>query len=244
MKNLTSIIVDDEPHGRENLKLLIESFCEGIEVICTAETVIAAKELVLEHKPDVVFLDINMPELDGFDFLECFEKRDFMVVIVSAHSDYGVRAVKTCVEDFLLKPIHIKELNQTVKKLIALKEEKEKTGKEKCDCKISLPTSSGFEVVEIVDIIRFESDGSYTKVYIKERKPFLISKTLKELEYSLLKCPFYRIHKSHLINLHYIKEYSKSDGGYVTLKDGSSVEISRRKANDFIRTVKKILNNS
>lgn len=242
MEKLTSIIVDDELHGRENLKTIIESYCNELTVIDTAESAIEAKELVLKHKPDVVFLDINMPILDGFDFLECFSKRNFMVVLVSAHSDFGIRAVKERVEDYLLKPVNIKELQQTVKKLLAFKKENDKFPLSNKSSKIALPLTNGFEVFDIDDIIRFEADGCYTKVYLKEAKTLLISKTLKEFEGTVSKYDFYRIHKSHIINLRYVKEYSKIDGGHITLKDGSVVEISRRRIADFINTAKKILN--
>jgi len=165
-----------------------------------------------------------------------------MVVLVSAHSDFGIRAVKQRVEDYLLKPVNIKELQQTVKKLQAFKKEKEKFPQVNLSSKIAISLTNGFEVFDIDDIVRFEADGCYTKVFFKESKPLTISKTLKEFEESVPKGCFYRIHKSHLINLSYVKEYSKIDGGLITLKDGSIVEISRRKASDFIHTAKKFLN--
>jgi len=242
MEKLTSIIVDDELHGRENLKTIIESYCSELIVIDTAESATVAKDLVLKHNPDVVFLDINMPVLDGFDFLECFSNRNFMVVLVSAHTDFGIRAVKQRVEDYLLKPVNIKELQQTIKKLLAYKKEKEKFPKENLSTKIALPLTNGFEVFDVNDIIRFEADGCYTKVYLNNGKTLLISKTLKDFEDTVSKYDFCRIHKSHIINMRYIKEYSKIDGGHITLKDGSVVEISRRKSVDFINTAKKYLN--
>jgi len=183
-----------------------------------------------------------MPVLDGFDFLECFSKRNFMVVLVSAHTDFGIRAVKERVEDYLLKPVNIKELQQTVKKLIAFKKENDKHPHLDKSSKIALPLTHGFEVFDIDDIIRFEADGCYTKVFFKEGKTLLISKTLKEFESTVSKYDFYRIHKSHLVNLRYVKEYSKTDGSHITLKDGSVLEISRRKVADFICTAKKFLN--
>lgn len=242
MGKLTSIIVDDELHGRENLKTIIESYCTELSVIATAESAVIAKELVLKHNPDVVFLDINMPVLDGFDFLESFDKRNFMVVLVTAHSDFGIRAVKQRVEDYLVKPVNIKELQQTVKKLMAYKKENDKHPLSNISSKIALPLTHGFEVFEIDDIIRFEADGCYTKVFLKEGKTLLISKTLKEFERTVSKYDFYRIHKSHIINLSYVKEYSKIDGGHIVLKDGSVIEISRRRVADFMNTAKKFHN--
>lgn len=242
MEKLTSIIVDDEFHGRENLKTIIESYCNELVVLDTADSATSAKALVLKHNPDVVFLDINMPVLDGFDFLEFFSKRDFMVVLVSAHADFGIRAVKERVEDYLLKPVSIKELQLTVKKLLAYKTDNLKSPSNK-SAKIALPAAHGFEIHNINDIVRFEADGCYTKVFLKEGKTLLISKTLKEFEDTVPEANFYRVHKSHIINLSYLKEFSNTDGGQVTLLDGSVIEISRRRTADFVQKAKKILNN-
>ena len=240
MEKLTSIIIDDELHGRENLKTLLETYCDEVKVLCVAESADTAKQLVQNLKPDVVFLDVNMPGSDGFDFLEMFEKRNFMVVIVSAHSDYGVRAVKTKVDDYLMKPVHIKELQQTVVKLINLKEEKSHRENTFNQNKLSIPISNGFEVVEISDIIRFEGDGCYTRIFLESGKTYFVSKTLKEYEEQIPGKLFCRIHKSHLINLRHMSEYSKIDGGFVTMSNGNVVEVSRRRLHDFIETIKEM----
>jgi two-component system LytT family response regulator len=239
---LTAVIVDDEFHGRENLKKIIETYCPEIEIAGCAESVVKATELVAIHQPDVVFLDINMPVLDGFDFLDEYVERNFLVVFVSAHEEYGINAVKAGAVDYLLKPINIKELKQTVKKLleIRIKEVKVETVNERN--RLVLPSSHGFNVMEFDDIIRLEADGCYTKVFTKDGKNRIISRTLKEFEDTLPKGKFFRIHKSHLINLKYIKDYSNISGNFVTMIDGSKVEISRRKAPDFIQKIKTVLN--
>ncbi len=242
MRKLTSIIVDDEFHGRENLLSIIETYCNELEVIGTAESATSAKELILKSNPDVVFLDINMPILDGFDFLDMFDKRNFMVVMVSAHSDFGIKAVKQRVEDYLLKPVNVKELQQTVKKLLAFREQTESSAPIIKSNKLALPVTNGFEIFETEDIIRFEADGCYTKVFLKIGKTLVISRTLKDFEDIVPKSEFFRIHKSHLINLIYVKEYSKADGSHVILIDGSEIEVSRRKLSDFITAARKNLN--
>ena len=117
LNKLTAIIVDDELFGRENLKKIIENYCQEIEILGCADSVVNAKKLVCHHKPEVVFLDINMPILDGFDFLEEYDERNFMVVFVSAHEEFGISAVKAGATDYLLKPVNIKELKQTVKEI-------------------------------------------------------------------------------------------------------------------------------
>jgi len=241
MNNLKVIIVDDELHGRENLKKILIDYCPEVEVLGTAESVNEAKKLVSSHKPDVVFLDINMPVLDGFDFLAEFEDRNFMFVFVSAYEEFGIKAVKAGAVDYLLKPINIKELKQTIKKLLALKNKKISVESPTESDKLMLPASHGFEVVLADKIIRLEAEGCYTKIILTEGKNKIISRTLKEFENTLSDKYFFRTHKSHIINLKHINDYSKVSGGYATMIDGSKVEISRRKAPEFLKKIKTIL---
>jgi len=237
---LTAIIVDDELHGRENLKKIIEIYCPEIEILGVADSVVNAKELVSRFTPDTVFLDINMPVLDGFDFLKEYEDRNFMVVFVSAHEEFGINAVKAGAADYLLKPISIKELKQTVKKLLSI-HVKIKGKPHQDEDKIIIPASHGFIILIIDEILRLEADGSYTTIVNKDGKKTVVSRTLKEFEDTLPKELFFRIHKSHLINLKHIKDYSNLSGSFVTMTDGSRIEISRRKAPDFIQKIKTML---
>lgn len=239
---LTAIIVDDELYGRENLKKIIENYCHEIEILGCADSVVNAKDLVNVYKPDVVFLDINMPVLDGFDFLDEYDERNFMVVFVSAHEEYGINAVKAGAADYLLKPVNIKELKQTVKRLLMIKNKEIKVETVHETNKLVLPASHGFNVLEFDDIIRLEAEGCYTKVIFKDGKNAIVSRTLKDFEDTVPKQKFFRIHKSHLINLKYIKDYSKIGGNFVTMTDGSKIEISRRKAPEFIQRIKAALN--
>lgn len=247
LNNLSAIIVDDELFGRENLKKLIEDYCPEIEILGCADSVVNAKALVRMYKPDVVFLDISMPVLDGFDFLDEYDNRNFMVVFVSAHEEFGINAVKADAVDYLLKPINIKELKQTVKKLLQVRnknikvENVENVENVQETDKLVLPTSHGFYVQLIDDIIRLEAEGCYTKLVINGGKSKIISRTLKDFEMNLPKDKFFRIHKSHLINLKYIQDYSKISGNYVTMTDLSKIEISRRKAPEFIQKIKILL---
>jgi len=238
---LTAIIVDDELYGRENLKKIIENYCQEIEILGCADSAVSAKELVNVHTPDVVFLDINMPVLDGFDFLDEYDDRNFMVVFVSAHEEFGINAVKAGAADYLLKPVNIKELKQTVKNLLSIKNKEIKVGIVQETDRLVLPASHGFDILAFDDLIRLEADGCYTIIVIKVGKNKIVSRTLKDFEDTLPKEIFFRIHKSHLINLKYIKEYSNSSGNYVTMTDGSKVEISRRKVPEFIQKIKAML---
>lgn len=238
---LTAIIVDDELHGRENLKNIIEAYCPEIEILGQAESAVQAKLLVNSLKPQVIFLDINMPVLDGFDFLEEFDDRKFMVVFVSAFMEFGISAIKAGAADYLLKPISIKELKLTIKKLLATHNSSQKADLHPDNDKLVIPAAHGFNVLNIDEIIRLEGDGCYTTVIMIDKKKSVVSRTLKDFEDSLPTDKFFRIHKSHLINLKYVRDYSNLSGNVVTMADGSKVEVSRRKAPDFVLKIKSLL---
>ncbi len=238
---LTAIIVDDELYGRENLKMIIENYCNEVEILGCVESVVKAIELVNNCQPDVVFLDINMPVLDGFDFLDEFGDRNFMVVFVSAHEEFGINAVKVGATDYILKPINIKELKLTVKNLLCLKNKKAKETRVNEIDKVVIPATHGFDLLDFDDLIRLEADGCYTKVVVNGGKNKFVSHTLKDFEDALPKDRFFRIHKSHLINLKYIREYSSLSGNFITMTDGSKVELSRRKTPEFLLKIKEVL---
>jgi len=240
-EKLSAIIVDDELFGRENLRQIFTTYCPEVEVLGLADSVVNAMNLVETLHPDVVFLDINMPGLDGFDFLEEYENRNFMIVFVSAHDEFGIRALKAGAEDYILKPINIKEIKQSVKKLIMLRNKALDVKPHQDTNKLVIPASHGFHVLIIDEVMRLEADGCYTNIFLKDGKKSLVSRTLKEFEETLPKEKFFRVHKSHLINLAFIKDYSNLSGSFVTMTDGSKVDISRRKAPEFIHKIKKLL---
>lgn len=240
-KQLTAIIVDDELHGRENLRVLLQNYCPGIMVKGLASSVTEAISLVEEFAPDVVFLDINMPVLDGFDFLESFPKREFLTVFVTAHQEFGINAVKAGAIDYLLKPIDIRELKLTVRKLSGFSEKASAEPQFTPKAKIMIPETHGFSVTNVEDIIRIEAEGSYSLVFTRDGRKTVVSRTLSDFEESLPPGMFCRIHRSSLINLDLVKEYSVIDGGTVTMIDGAKIDVSRRKTNDFLTMIRKRL---
>lgn len=241
MQRLKAVIVDDEPIARANLKSMLEEYCPEIKISGEADSAPEAKKLVYKLNPDVVFLDINMPEMNGFDFLENLPSRNFSVVFVSAHMEHGIRAVRAHAVDFLLKPVSIRELQQCVKSLIQSHNENGNVNgnstKETQADKIVLTHFQGFSIHDTDDIIRMEADDNYTKVFLKDSKPVTISKTLKYFE-DCCGQSFFRIHKSHIINLKYLKEFSKEDGGIVILADGTKLAVSKRKLSEFVERIK------
>jgi two-component system, LytTR family, response regulator len=238
MQKLACIIIDDEIAGRENLKFLVDTYCPDLTVVALAESAVDGKNAVKDLKPDVVFLDINMPVLDGFDFLESLSERNFMVVFVTAHNEYGIRAIRANAVDYLLKPVNIKELQRCSLRLVERKKG-EGDSPQTASKKIIIPKSMGFEFLESSDIIRLEADDCYTHIYLSAGNKLTVTRTLKQFEEVLPEEYFFRVHKSHIINLNFMKEYSRLDGGYAFMEDGSKVEVSRRKAPDFLKRVKK-----
>jgi two-component system, LytTR family, response regulator len=241
MQKLKALIVDDEPIGRANLLSLLDKYCPEIKVIGEAGSAAEAKKIVYKTNPDVVFLDINMPEMSGFDFLESLPSRNFSVVFVSAHMEHGIRAVRAHAVDFLLKPVSIKELQQCVLNLVKIQNGEDKSNnnhaKDSPGGKIVLTHFQGFSIHDSDDIIRMEADDNYTKVYLKDSKPVTISRTLKYFE-DCCGQSFFRIHKSHMINLKYLKEFTKEDGGMVIMTDGTKIAVSKRKLPEFVERIK------
>ncbi|HMI06458.1 MAG TPA: LytTR family DNA-binding domain-containing protein [Flavobacterium sp.] len=241
---ITALLIDDDKHLRKGMKSLLERYASEIVIIGEAESVKTGIVALEKNKPQVVFLDIHLSDGTGFDILEEISKTNGKInthiVFITAHEQYALKAFKFSALDFLLKPVDPEELQKTITKI---KEALEKNNsfehidllleniRKKVDNfkRIALSTSDGIHLFEISDIIRCESQDNYTKFYIKNHKPLLISKTLKEYEELLTEHGFERIHQSHLINLSYLKSYIKNDGGYVIMADNTNIPISQRK---------------
>jgi two-component system, LytTR family, response regulator len=241
MEKLTALIVDDEKLSRENLKTLIGEYCKNIEVIGEANSVKTANSKIMELEPDVLFLDINMPRQSGFDLLQSLPNKNFMVVFVTAHNEYGVQAVKVNAVDYLLKPIDINELKSAENKLLqrrSLKEESQLHNNYEEYKKIIVNHSQGFSIIDIDNIVRLEASRNYTKIYLNGNTEIISSKNLKEFEDILNSKSFCRVHKSHLINLKYLREYSNLEGGTAIMSDNSRIIISRRRFQEFLDKLK------
>jgi two-component system LytT family response regulator len=245
---IRAIIVDDEEYNRENLNSLIAEYCKDVEVVGLADTVDTAFKLIRSQKPDLVFLDIKMPKKDGFKLLESLSEINFEVIIVTAYNQYAIKAIKFCAVDYLLKPIDIVELTNAVENVsrrIKQKLENDQLRQLTNFFNISAPTKIGLasqnrvDFVEISNICRCESDDNYTHFFLNNGEKMTVSKTLKEFEELLVDYGFIRIHQSHLVNSSHIKSYQKSDGGYITMNDGTVIPISRTKRNEIIGLIKK-----
>ena len=240
MKNtIKSIIVEDEAQNRENLVCMIAVYCPQVEVMMQCASVTEARQAIIELHPGLVFLDIEMPGGNGFTLLESLPDAFFEVVFVTAHDNYGVKAIKFSALDYILKPIDPDELRNAVEKAskkISRKEENlrmlnllQNVQREPSNRMIALSLADSIEFVPVQSIVRCESDSNYTTFYLKSGEQLIVSRTLKEFDELLAPHGFLRVHQSHLINMSEIKSYVKSDGGYIRMKDGATVSISRQR---------------
>ena len=241
---IKAILIDDDQNLREGMKGMLERFAPNIKIIGEADSVATGIEVMDTLKPQVVFLDIQLNDGTGFDILEQLAAKNGAIksniVFITAHEQYAIKAFRFSALDFLLKPVDPEELQKVIVKIESVLEKTNDYAhidllleniRKKVDNfkRIALSTSDGIHLFEISDIIRCESEDNYTKFYIKNSKPVMISKTLKEYEELLTEHGFERIHQSHLINLNYLKSYIKKDGGYVIMADESHLPISQRK---------------
>lgn len=241
---IKAILIDDDQNLRQGMKSLLERFAPNIKIIGEADSVATGIEVMDALKPQVVFLDIQLNDGTGFDILEELMAKNGAIksniVFITAHEQYAIKAFRFSALDFLLKPVDPDELQKVIAKIESVLEKTNDYAhidllleniRKKVDNfkRIALSTSDGIHLFEISDIIRCESEDNYTKFYIKNSKPVLISKTLKEYEELLTEHGFERIHQSHLINLNYLKSYIKKEGGYVIMADESHLPISQRK---------------
>jgi two-component system, LytTR family, response regulator len=244
---LKSIIIDDELKSRESLKKMLLTFCENIEVMATCQSVMEAVEAINRTKPDVIFLDIQMQGETGFDLLTQLKSVDFEVIFTTAHSEYAIKAIKFSAIDYLLKPIDVTELQAAVEKVRNTKggnivermqqllQNMKTPSPDKY--KLALPTAEGLTFIKIEDVMYLKASGNYTEIFMHNGQKHLVSRHLKEYDDLLAEQNFFRIHHSTLINVNFIKNYVRGEGGYVIMSDSSSLDVSRRKKDAFLEKI-------
>ncbi|MFK7748014.1 MAG: LytR/AlgR family response regulator transcription factor [Kordia sp.] len=246
------IIIDDERKARNLLNVLISENCPRITEIFEAEELLSGIELIKKEQPQIVFLDIEMPQHSGLEILDFIEKDsfNFEIIFTTAYSEYAVKAFQLSAIDYLLKPVRATQIREAVEKTlkhigksqinIKLEELKKSLASSNFN-KIGLPFSDGFKFVDFNDIILLEADGMYTKITTVNDSEILVSKPLKHFVSLLEKInTFYKPHRSYLINLKYIKEYIKKDGGYIVMDNNETVSISKDKKEEFLAIVQNI----
>jgi two-component system, LytTR family, response regulator len=246
MKTINAIIIDDEELGRNALKTTILRFCPYVNIIAEASNCKDAIELININEPNLIFLDIDLGDGTGFDVLRACKIKP-KTIFVTAHNDFAIKAFKFNAIDYILKPFDPLDLVESIAKSIEHLEISdanlpEKTVVESYDTKLQkivVPTSNGFEVLSIDEIEYLEADNNYTTFYLTNGSKKLVSKTLKYYDDLLNEFDFFRSHQSYLVNSIYIKEYIKGEGGLLIMKNGSEIDVSRRKKEDLIALISK-----
>lgn len=240
---IRTLIVDDEQHCINRLHKLISDYDNKLDIIATSSTVKDALIQAQALKPDLVFLDIEINDKTGFDFLEQIGTYNFKVIFTTAFNNYAIKAFKYSALDYLLKPIDKDDFKNSIERLekninasdngLQIKMLLDNLQKEDKKRSIRIPTTNGFEILEIIDIIHCEADTSYTHVHTKDDS-ILVSKPLKHFEELLSDANFFRIHNSSLINIDHVKKYTKGKGGYVTMSNNASLNVSTRRKEAFL----------
>ncbi|HZV69018.1 MAG TPA: LytTR family DNA-binding domain-containing protein [Saprospiraceae bacterium] len=246
---MTAIIVDDEKHCREVLEHLLSRHCHEVRLLANCASGAEVLGILQEESPDILFVDIEMPGMNGFELLEKCGERDFEIIFTTAYNEYAIKAIKHSALDYLLKPIDKEELKIAVARARAQKTQKpsdrindllQLLEMKKPAKRFAAATLEGLIMVNADDILYCESDSAYCKLYFSDGKSLLLSRTLKDVEESLSGENFCRIHHSYLINLNYVQKYIKGEGGEVIMNNGVNLPVSRTKKQDFLKLLEKI----
>jgi len=240
---ITAIIIDDEAKGRMALRQKLKDYCPDVQVEGEAEDGQEGLRLIEELQPDIVFLDIEMPRMNGFDMLLQLQRKDFHLIFTTAYDHYAIKAIRFAAFDYLLKPVDIEELKAAVEKIIQNGQQANNGRRletlahnlQTALNKIAISTLEGLLFFDINDIIHIEAQSNYTVFSFTNRPRLTVSRTLKEFEDLLPSEQFFRTHHSHIINLQYIKRYIKGDGGQIELNNGELVDVSRKKKEEFLK---------
>jgi two-component system LytT family response regulator len=243
-RKIRTVIIDDESHARENLRAGLEKHLDKLQIVGEyASPEIAFQELSI-NTPDLIFLDVEMPEMNGFEFLAKFDRIQFKVIFATAHDQYALRAIKMNALDYLLKPIDSADLAAAIEKTSDQLQRNDFTDiqsllsfvKQPKDTRnrIAIPSSKGLEMISISDISHCEAEKEYTRIFLNSGKSILSSTNIGEYEFMLGESDFFRIHHSYLVHHSYIESYIKGEGGSVKLRNGNEIPVSRRRKNDFM----------
>ncbi len=244
---ITTIIIDDEPKGRMALREKLAAYCPNVQVVAEASNGKEALVLIQQHYPQLIFLDIEMPVMNGFEMLNSIKEKTFHIIFTTAYDQYAIKAIKYAAFDYLLKPVDIEELrlaiakietieNKNLGKQVELMQQNLQQPKRNFN-KLAVPSLDGLLFFEVSSIVHLEAHSNYTVIHFTNHPKITASKTLKEFEELLPTDIFFRLHHSHIVNLQYIKRYIKGEGGQVELENGAFVDVSRRKKEEFLKAI-------
>lgn len=242
---LKAIIIDDEPYCCELIAAMLESDCPEVEITGIFHSAADALSAIRLYAPDVVFLDVEMPRMNGFEMLEQLPAVNFHLIFTTSYDQYALKAIRFSAIDYLLKPIDREELKNAVQKL---RERMERPLPEQLALlvqqlrqpavtvsKIALPTMEGLQLIPVESILHCESADNYTTLQLKDRKKMLVTRSLKEMEEMLEPHSFIRVHRFYLVNINEIEKYIKGEGGYLVMSDGTTIDVARNKKESLLR---------
>jgi two-component system LytT family response regulator len=249
---ITAILIDDEKNSRDALQKKLQAHCPDIKIVAVCNNGIEGIAAINAHHPSVIFLDIEMPHMNGFTMLEQLEEKDFAIIFTTAYNQYAINAIRYGAFDYLVKPVDVNELKAVVKRVAEIKQQHNTT--ERLNIllnqlqqpstakpqKIAVATHEGLELVPVDSILYMEAEGNYTHLYFTDQKPLLASKTLKEFEDLLEGAGFFRIHNASLVNLVFVKKYIKGDGGQVQLINNVILDVARRRKEELLEALMKL----
>jgi two-component system, LytTR family, response regulator len=246
---IKAIIVDDEQNCVEMLEWLLKTYCPMVTIVAMCNSGEQGIEAINRHRPDVVFLDIEMPKMNGFAMLEKFDELFFDVVFTTAYNKFAIKAFRYSALNYLLKPVDPEDLQMTVKKL---EDKKTAVGKDQLNLllenmknlanpvqRIALSTGDGLIFVNTADIMYCQAESNYTNVVLTSKNKILVAKTLKDIDETLSGKDFFRVHNSFLININQIKKFVRGDGGYIVMNDDTQITIARSKREEFFEMFSK-----
>jgi len=247
---IRAIIIEDEPASRELLTILLERHKADITVIEACSNPTDGIVSIAKHQPDLIFLDIQMPKMNGFDMLKKISHINFEVIFTTAYDQYAINAIRTSALDYLLKPVDDQDLKAAIEKCKERMVEKKTKlrfetlfnnlqNRNPLDKTIALSGLDGISFVKMSDILRVEANGRYAKFHLVSKETIVVSKTLGDFEEILSANQFFRIHDSSIINLNHVKKYIRGDGGTVLLSDNTELDVARRRKEDFIKLMPK-----
>ena len=248
MRTITAVIIDDESNSRNSLRRKLATHCPAVNVIAEAENAEQGIAMIEKHSPGIVFLDVEMPRMNGFSMLRQLTQRNFELVFTTAYDHYAIQAIRFSALDYLVKPIEISLLKEAVERAV----EKRQTGlanerlenllhnlvdESNINNRIAIPSIEGLQFINTTDIIYLEAESNYTFIHLSSAPKITVSKTLKEFEELLPAHRFIRIHHSFIINKDHISKYLKADGGQVLMNNGQLIDVSRRKKEEFMKMI-------
>ena len=243
---IKAIIVDDEQHCLDTLGILLRDYCPEVEVTAVCSSAAQGIEAIKKDRPDVLFLDIEMPRMNGFEMLEQLNPISFSLIFTTSYDQYAIKAIRFSAMDYLLKPIDARELIAAVHKVQTQKyfpapEQMEMLmsqvkHREIGFQKIAVPTAEGFELIPADQVVRCEADDNYTHLFLKDKKKIIACRTLKEMEAQLEDfASFLRVHHSYMVNMNEVVKYVRGEGGYLIMSDGTTVNVSRSRKDSLLK---------